>query len=48
MYTNSNGENILNKYNADYDPEKQRRYALTAGFATLLVSTLILVALGIS
>ncbi|BAY30044.1 hypothetical protein NIES2107_18880 [Nostoc carneum NIES-2107] len=48
MYTNSNGENTVNKYTADYNPDKQRRYALKAGFATLLVSALILVALGIS
>lgn len=43
MYTNINGED-----SADCDPEKQRRYALKAGFVTLLVSTLILVALGVS
>ncbi|QIR40879.1 ssl1498 family light-harvesting-like protein [Tolypothrix sp. PCC 7910] len=55
MYTNSNREKILNKYSTEPqiyaaypDPEKQRRYALKAGFATLLVSALILVSLVLS
>ncbi|MDZ7961184.1 MAG: ssl1498 family light-harvesting-like protein [Aulosira sp. DedQUE10] len=56
MYTTTNEEGILNNYATEPqiyyaaypDQKKQRSYALQAGFATLLVSTLVLLALGIS
>ncbi|WP_414579445.1 photosystem II assembly protein Psb34 [Anabaena sp. CCY 9402-a] len=56
MYTTVNESGILNNYAtepkmyyATYpNQEQQRQYALQAAFATLLVTTLVLVALGIS
>jgi hypothetical protein len=56
MYTTINEEGILNNYATEPqiyyaaypDQDKQRSYAQQAGFATLLVITLVLVALGVS
>ncbi|WP_427158426.1 photosystem II assembly protein Psb34 [Aliinostoc sp. HNIBRCY26] len=56
MYTTINEEGILNNYAnepemyyATYpNQEQQRRYSLQAAYATLLVATLVLVALGVS
>jgi hypothetical protein len=56
MYTTVNEAGVLNNYAtepkmyyATYpNQEQQRQYALQAAFATLLVTTLVLVALGIS
>ncbi|YAF99271.1 MAG: photosystem II assembly protein Psb34 (plasmid) [Nodularia sp. CChRGM 3473] len=56
MYTTVNEAGILNNYAnepkmyyAAYpNPEQQRQYAVQGAFATLLVTTLILVALGVS
>jgi hypothetical protein len=56
MYTTINEAGILNNYAnepkvyyAQYPSQKQQRqYALQAAFATLLVTTLVLVALGVS
>jgi hypothetical protein len=56
MYTTINETGILNNYAnepkmyyAAYpNKEQQRSYALQAAYATLLVTTLVLVALGVS
>jgi hypothetical protein len=56
MYTTTNEEGILNNYATEpqmYYAEypaiwEQRKYALQAAFATLIVTTLVLVALGVS
>ncbi|UKO99111.1 photosystem II assembly protein Psb34 [Nostoc sp. UHCC 0870] len=56
MYTTINEAGVLNNYAnepkmyyATYpNKEQQRQYALQGAFATLLVTTLVLVALGIS
>ncbi len=56
MYTTTTADGLLNNYAvepvmyyAEYpSPNQQRRYALQAGFATLLVTTLTLVALAAS
>ncbi|WP_156481622.1 photosystem II assembly protein Psb34 [Anabaena sp. 4-3] len=56
MYTTVNEAGILNNYAnepqmyyANYPTqEEQRQYAVQGAFATLLVTTLILVALGVS
>lgn len=56
MYTTINENGILNNYAnepkmyyANYPtPEQQRSYAWQGAYATLLVTTLILVALGVS
>ncbi len=56
MYTTINESGILNNYAnepqmyyANYPNEQeQRQYAVQGAFATLLVTTLILVALGVS
>jgi hypothetical protein len=56
MYTTANEEGVLNNYAtepqmyyAQYpNQEQQRQYALQAAFATLLITTLMLVALGVS
>ncbi|MBW4561970.1 MAG: ssl1498 family light-harvesting-like protein [Mojavia pulchra JT2-VF2] len=56
MYTTVNEQGILNNYATEPkiyyaaypDQDTQRTYALQGAFATLLVTTLILVALGVS
>jgi hypothetical protein len=56
MYTTINEDGILNNYAkepemyyAAYPNQEQRRgYALQAAYATLLIATLVLVALGVS
>jgi hypothetical protein len=56
MYTTVNQEGILNNYATEPQmyyagypsPEQQRQYALQGAFATLLIATVILVALGVS
>jgi hypothetical protein len=56
MYTTINENGILNNYANEPEmyysnypnQEEQRRYALQGAYATLLVTTLILLALGVS
>lgn len=56
MYTTINENGILNNYANEPEmyygnypnQEEQRRYTLQGAYATLLVTTLILVALGVS
>ena len=56
MYTTTNEQGVLNNYAtepqmyyADYpNSQQQRQYALQGAFATLLVTTVILVVLGVS
>jgi hypothetical protein len=56
MYTTVNEQGVLNNYANEPklyyaespNPQVQRQYALQGGFATLLVSTLILVAFSVS
>ncbi|WP_156481550.1 MULTISPECIES: photosystem II assembly protein Psb34 [unclassified Anabaena] len=56
MYTTINEDGILNNYATEPEmyyatypnQEEQRRYRLQGAFATLLVTTLVLVALGVS
>jgi hypothetical protein len=56
MYTTTNEQSVLNNYAtepqmyyADYpNKEQQRQYALQGAFATLLVTTVVLVALSVS